>query len=420
MGRSQIDTQLTAGADGCRPPDHYTPLADRGDKGRNMAQQNGNGLARAEEYYAQYGTRAKQLKAEGTKIIGYLGALGPVEIITASGAVPFRLKGFANESITKADAHMETIVCPFVRNVFDSALKGKYDFLDGVVMPHQCDSVDRTNDVWSYTLKLPYWHFLNVPHVTDGASVEFMGHILRLFISTLEKFTGSRITDKDLAQAVEEHNRNRQLMKDLYDLRKSNPPLIKGVEMTKILVAAASLPVRESSALIEGIIKEVKTRPAPAQEKKKRIMLIGDQVDNPAVAGLIEDAGAWLVMDDVSIGSKVYWPEVDATLDPLQGIAEYYLRKIKLPTTYVATGATYQENLDERFGHMKRFISDFNVDGAVLLVNKYCDPYGFEVPAIKDYVEETGTPLLYLEYEYSTSTLPRVQTRVEAFLEMIA
>jgi len=377
-------------------------------------------LATAEEYYTHYGTRAKLLKTEGKKVIGYLGALGPVEILTAAGVVPLRLKGFANESITRADAHMETIVCPFVRNVFDSALKGKYDFLDGVVMPHQCDSVDRTNDVWNYTLKLPYWHFLNVPHVTDGASVEFMGHILRLFISTLEKFTGSKITNEDLAQAVKEHNRNRQLMKDLYDLRKPNPPLITGVEMTKVLVAAASLPVGESSAFIEGIIKEVKARPEQAPEKKKRIMLIGDQVDNPAVAGLIEDAGARLVMDDVSIGSKVYWPEVDATPDPLQGIAEYYLRKIKLPTTYVATGSTYEENLDERFGHMKRFISEFNVDGAILLVNKYCDPYGFEVPAIKDYVEATGTPLLYLEYEYSTSTLPRAQTRVEAFLEMIA
>ena len=377
-------------------------------------------MAKAEEYYAQYGARAKQLKAGGKQIIGYLGALGPVEIMTAAGVVPFRLKGFANEPITKADAHMETIVCPFVRNVFDSVLKGKYDFLDGIVMPHQCDSVDRTNDVWSYTLALPYWHFLNVPHLTDGPSVEFMGQILRLFISSLEKFAGARVTNENLAQAVKDHNQNRRLMKNLYGLRKSNPPLISGVEMTKILVAAMSLPARESSALIEGIIGEVKARPAPAGENRKRIMIVGDQIDNPAVAGIIEDAGAWLVIDDVSMGSKVYWPEVDATSDPLQGIAEYYLRKIKLPTTYVATGATYQENLDARFGHMKQFIKEFNVDGAVLLINKYCDPFGFEVPAIKSYIESTGTPMLYMEYEYSTSTLPAVKTRVEAFLEMIA
>ena len=202
-----------------------------------------NGLTTAEKYYNQYGSRAKDLKAQGKKVIGYLTALGPVEILTAAGVVPFRLKGNVSEAITKGDAYMETIVCPFVRNVFDAAVKGKYDFLDGMVLPHQCDSIDRTDDVWSSTLKLPYWHFLNVPHVTDNPSIEFMKEILRVCIGTLEKFTGTKITDEALSQAVKAHNENRRLMRELYDLRKSNPPLISGVEMMKVLVAAMSLPV---------------------------------------------------------------------------------------------------------------------------------------------------------------------------------
>ena len=58
---------------------------------------------------------------------------------------------------------METIVCPFVRNVFDSALKGKYSFLDGMVLPHLCDSIDRTNDVWNYNLDMPLLAFPERP-----------------------------------------------------------------------------------------------------------------------------------------------------------------------------------------------------------------------------------------------------------------
>jgi benzoyl-CoA reductase/2-hydroxyglutaryl-CoA dehydratase subunit BcrC/BadD/HgdB len=69
---------------------------------------------------------------------------------------------------------------------------------------------------------------------------------------------------------------------------------------------------------------------------------------------------------------------------------------------------------------MKQFISEFQVNGVILFIYKYCDPYGFEVPAMKSYIESTGTPVLYLEDEYSTSTLARTKTRVEAFLEMIA
>ena len=385
-----------------------------------MTESQQNGLAKADAYYREYGSRAKELRAGGKKIIGYLTALGPVEIMTAAGVVPFRLKGNVSEAITKGDAYMETIVCPFIRNVFDAALKGKYNFLDGLVLPHQCDSIDRTTDVWSDYLKLPYFHFLNVPHVTDGPSVEFMKGILRIFIGTLEKLTGKTISDDAIAQAVKAHNENRRLMRDLYALRKSNPPLISGPEMMKVLVAAMSLPVEESSALVESVTKEVKQRNAGVAGNKKRIMLIGDQIDDVAIVDVIEGTGALLVMDDISIGSKMYFSDVDITADPVQGIAERYLRKLKIPTTYIGEGDTYEENLEARYGHLKKYITEFKVEGAILFIYKYCDPYGFEVPVFKSFIESAGVPVLYLEDEYSTSTLPRVKTRIEAFMEMIA
>jgi benzoyl-CoA reductase subunit C len=378
-----------------------------------------SGLAAAEKHYTEYGSRARELKSAGKKVVGYLSALCPVEILTAAGVAPIRLKGNVSEAITKADAHMETMVCPFVRNVFDAALKGKYTYLDGMVLPHQCDSMDRTADVWNYNLGLSYWHFLNYPHVTDDPSVEFTRELLRIFIGTLEKFTGTTISDRALAEAVSAHNENRRAMRNLYDLRKGETPLISGAEMMKVLVAAMSLPVEESTALIRSVTDEVKGRAPGSCGNGARIMLIGDQVDDVAIVDIIEGTDACLVMDDLSMGSKMYWGDVDQTADPVQGIAERYLRKLKLPTTFVDTGNTYQENLDARFGHMKRYIEDFKVNGVILFIYKYCDPYGFEVPAVKSFIESSGTPVLYLEDEYSTSSLGRVKTRIEAFLEMI-
>jgi benzoyl-CoA reductase subunit C len=377
------------------------------------------GLAGAESLYQSYGSRARELKAEGKKIIGYFSALGPVEILTAAGTVPLRLKGNPSEAITKADAHMETIVCPFVRNLFDAALKGRYDYLDGLVIPHLCDSMDRTTDIWSYNLQVPYFHFLNVPHVTDEPSMEFMEEILRLFMRSLEAFTGREITDEALRQAIHAHNENRRLMRDLYSLRKEDPPLISGVEMTKVLVGAMGLPVEESSDLIESVIHEVKARDRVNRGKSPRLMIMGDQIDDVAVAQIIEGAGARLVMDDLSIGSKIYWADADLGGDPVHAIAERYLRKLKLPTL-VESGKTYHEGLETRFGHLKRYIDEFQVHGVLLLVYKYCDPYGFEVPTVKSFIESTGTPVLYVEDEYSIATLPRMKTRIEAFLEMIA
>lgn len=379
-----------------------------------------NGLATADKYYREYGSRAKELKSEGRKVIGYLSALGPVEIISAAGVIPLRLKGNVSEPITKADAHMETIVCPFVRNVYDAVLKGRYDYLDGIVMPHLCDSTSKTYDTWNYTLHLPYAHFINIPHVTDEPSLEFFQSVLRVFIKSLEGFTGTKITDGDLIQTTQAYNENRRLMRELYSLRKTNPPLISGVEMMKVLVAAMSLPVDESSALVRSILDEVKQRQAPPAGKSLRIMIVADQIDNIAIPETIEMAGASLVMDDISIGSKIYWPDVDITSDPIRSIAERYLRKVKVATTYVSVGNTYEENLEARFGHIRQYIDQFKVDGVILLVYKYCDPYGFEVPAIKSFIESTGASVLYVEDEYSASTMGRIKTRIEAFLEMIA
>ena len=59
------------------------------------------------------------------------------------------------------------------------------------------------------------------------------------------------------------------------------------------------------------------------------------------------------------------------------------------------------------------------MDGVILYIYKYCDPYGFEVPAMKSYIESLGTSVLYIEDEYSMSAIGRLRTRLQAFLELI-
>jgi benzoyl-CoA reductase subunit C len=378
------------------------------------------GLAEAERYYQEYGLRAREMKKQGKKIIGYLCAFTPAEIITAAGMVPFRIKGDVNEPITKADTEMETIICPLVRSCFDMALKGNYEFLDGIVIPHACDSICRTYDIWKYSLKLPYAHFINMPHGTDDASLVFYREVLNTFRKSLSQFAGKEISDGALAEAIKLHNQNRAKVRELYELRQSSPPLISGEELTKVLIAAMSLPVTESIEMLGNVINEVKERGAPSAQKQARIMVIGAQVDDIAFIKLIEDSGAWVVADDLCPGAREFLASVDVTPDPVAGLAERYLRKIKCGRTYREMKGNYKEYLEDRFGHMGRMIKDFGVDGVVLYIYKYCDPYGFEVPQIKSYIEAKGTPVLYLEDEYSMSTIGRLRTRIQAFLEMLA
>ncbi len=378
-----------------------------------------NGLAIMDGYYRDYGGRAGELKNQGRQVIGYLCALTPVEIITAAGFIPFRIKGDVNEPITQADTQMETIICPLVRSCFDMALKGRYDFIEGLVIPHACDSITRTYDIWKYSLDVPYSHLINLPHSTDDSSLEFYKQELNTFKRGLGKYTGKEISDESLTRAVEVYNQSRSLVKELYELRKPDPPLISGTEMAKVLIAMMSIPVDESNELLPGIIDEVRQRDVAPARKSARIMVVGAQVDDVAFIELIEDSGADVVVDDLCPGAREYWPMADVTDDPLDGIAGRYLRKIKCGRTYREVQTDYQNSLENRFGHIRQSIKDYNVDGVMLYIYKYCDPFGFEVPAMKSYIESLKIPVLYIEDEYSMSTIARLRTRVQAFLEMI-
>jgi benzoyl-CoA reductase subunit C len=387
---------------------------------KQMSKEKSHGMSKVERYYEDYGVRAQELKNQGYKVMAYICSLVPVEIITAAGFVPLRIRGDVHEPITKGDAQLETIACPFVRSCFDVSLKGNYDFVDGIIIPHACDSMARTYSVWRYSLGLPYSHFINLPHTVRGASMEFFQAELTTFRKSLGRFAGKEIKDSDLAEAIDSYNKNRDKAKALYDLRKSDPPLVSGTEMLKILTVGMSLPVNESNELFDEVLGELRQRKEAPLKKAPRILVDGACVDNIDLIKLIEDSGANVVADSLCIGTRDYWPHAETGIDPVEALAHRYLDKINCPRTYrEKAGDTYTQELEARFGDTGSLIKEFAVDGIILYIYKYCDPFGFEVPARKEYFDYLKVPVLYLEDEYSISTLGRLRTRIQAFLEMI-
>ena len=148
--------------------------------------------------------------------------------------------------------------------------------------------------------------------------------------------------------------------------------------------------------------------------------MVGAQVDSAAFIKLIEDSGASVVIDDLCPGTRESWSTVEVTDDPIDGIASRYLRKLKCGRTYREQKGSYTEYLEDRFGHVGKFAKDFKVNGVILYFYKYCDPFGFEVPALKSYIQSQNIPVLYLEDEYSMSSIGRLKTRIQAFLEINA
>jgi len=380
-------------------------------------------LRQVNQLYQDRAQRARQLKAEGKGVIGYLCTFTPVELITAAGLLPYRLTGSAEESITEADRHLETIACPYTRSILDLALKDRYSFLDGIVMPHSCDNVVNLYNVWSQRIDHSFAHFVNVPHTLSAPSIRFFETELNTFKQSLEKYTGREITREDLCRAIASHNEQRSLVRELYGFRKQDPAAISGSEMTKTIVAVMSLPVDEANSLLRQVILEIEKRKNGLGETKEpgvRLMIHGTGNDETTFMEIVEGTGAQVVVDDLCFGTRPYSYEVEVTEEPLAGLAESYLNEIHCPRTYRPSPGTHQEDLENRFGHIYTFAREYNVKGVILYILRYCDTHAFDAPDLKEYLEGKGLPVLQLDEDYPTSSIARLKIRVQAFVEVVA
>ena len=60
------------------------------------------------------------------------------------------------------------------------------------------------------------------------------------------------------------------------------------------------------------------------------------------------------------------------------------------------------------------------VDGAVLIHNKFCDLHAVDNVALRADLESEGVPVLLLEKDYGArADIGRIKTRIQAFLERI-
>ncbi|MFC1913036.1 2-hydroxyacyl-CoA dehydratase subunit D [Chloroflexota bacterium] len=381
------------------------------------------GLSRVSELYRDRTQRSKELKAEGKQVIGYFCLYPILEMMTALDIVPYRIFGSMQEPITKADACLPTIVCPFVRSALDLGLKGKYDLLDGVVMCHSCEVAEKSAHIWRTSLDPAYFHFIDVPHTVHRAAQEQFKEQLKSFQKTLESLTGKELPPERFKEGIKVHNQQRALVRDLYDLMKPDPPLISGTETIQVMIVLTGLPVVEGSELLRQVIGEVKERQTEPERKSARLLVWGSIIDDIALIDMIENAGAHVVIDDTCVGSRAYFDDVALTDDPLDGLAHRYLVDTKCPRTFRAVGETKKDHmtdLESRFGYLKDYARQWHVDGVILQSLRYCDIHGYEVPGLKDYLDHIGLPSIYLEWDYSKATLAPLRTRVEAFLEVIS
>ena len=354
---------------------------------------------------------ARAFKARGGKVVGYRCLYSPEEVITAAGMLPYPLYG-TPEPIRLADAYFQACTCEYVRNVFDLALDGKLEFLDGLVLANTCDVVKRLCDIWgAYIGHAPVHMIANPQRLMNEGNRAFYLEELRRYRALMERIAGVEITDDRLRRAIALHNETRSLLRDIYALRRIDPLPLSAAEALDICMAASVLPREEANPLLRQALKEIRSRTVK-DSLGPRILVTGSILDHPALLQMIEEEGGVVVGEDLCNTTRAFWRSVEERPDlpPLEALWRF------------GNGRPWcacMHPTEARLEYLLELAKTFDAEAVIYFNLKYCHPFLYEAPLYKKALEARGLPTHVLEVGHDMSGHGQLRTRIQAFIEML-
>lgn len=354
---------------------------------------------------------ARAWKARGGKVVGYRCLYSPEEVITAAGMLPYPLFG-TPEPIRLADAYFQACTCEYIRNVFDLALDGKLEFLDGLVLSNTCDVIKRLCDIWgAYIPGTPVHMIANPQRLMNDGNRAFYLEELSRYREGMEQLSGVTITDDRLREAIASHNETRSLLREIYALRRNDPPPLSGAEALDICMAASVLPREEANPLLRQALEEIKERDVE-ETYGPRILVTGSILDHPALLQMIEEEGGVVVGEDLCNTTRTFWRSVDESPDlaPLEALWRFGNDR---------PWCACMHPTEARFKYLLEVAKDVDAEAVIYFNLKYCHPFLYEAPLYKKDLEARGLPTHVLEVGHDMSGHGQLRTRIQAFIEML-
>ena len=362
------------------------------------------------DWYENRHDYAKKWKERtGGKVIGTFCTYVPEEILYAADILPVRILG-SHEPQDVSEPHIFAMFCPFCRDCLAQGLKGRFDYLDGITIAQSCLHIRQAFTSWDLHIPVDFSYYLPHPmNVQSPHAIPYLTEELKAFKKAVEEWTEKEITDEDLKRGIDIMNKNRELLQQIYELRKNPNPPLTGLEAMYMVVSSQMVDKREHNKALEELFKQLPSR--TLDEPGERLMILGSEDDDTEFVAMVEDLGARFVIDDHCTGTRYFNTIVNTNGDILKSIAERYVKRIPCPSK------DWPQRT--RLDHIIKLAKEYDVQGAIIMQMKFCDPHELDTVVIKETLEkDLGIQTLFLEFDV-TVPIGQFKTRVEAFLEII-
>lgn len=358
----------------------------------------------------------------GQLAIGSVCAQIPEPLLNLPGCFSVRLRAPRTGSIDIGTYYMSSLLCECSRAILERGIEGGYQFLDAICAPDACAQMNRCVENMEQQKVCDKEKFFityaDVPMKSDATALKHYVKQMQLrVLDPLHEVYGIDISDVALRKAVEEQNEISRLLMQIGEFRKLDQPTITGYEFAVLCLISYCCPKEAIKDKLVETLEELKTRePDEKKAYRAKVVLVGSEIDDPALIQLIEDSGALVVADRHCFGAFPgrYEIELNDEEDVLTQICRHYLKVGQCPR-FMNT-----EKVTERKQYVNDLAKEYHADGIIYQQIKFCDYWGYE-RALASHVlrEDYGYPVLSVDRPYVVGGSGQLRTRVQAFVESI-
>jgi benzoyl-CoA reductase/2-hydroxyglutaryl-CoA dehydratase subunit BcrC/BadD/HgdB len=356
-------------------------------------------------------------KGEGRKIIGYPpGGYLPEELVLASGAIPICLiRGGDHAMVELAGAYICRWIDTFCRAQIGYGVSGQdpyYNILDLLAVPVTDNHIRAVMDVLDYNTDIDIFPF-GVPHMKDNIALNYYLRGITRLRGRIEELTGAQITDSRLGEVIHLCNRERGLFRKISLMRKSRQIPMGSKDFVALHHGSFIADKTVMVEVLESVCEEIEQQ-GPQYMEGPRVLLTGSTLalGDSKILDIIGEAGGVVVVEEFAEGIKPYWQDVKTDGDLMAALADcYFIRRV--PPAWFRPGR-------ERLDFLVQLAKDFHVEGVIWYQLMYRESYKLESFYFPNILKkETGLPMLTVESDYDAAEAGPLQTRIEAFLEII-
>ncbi|MFK5955704.1 MAG: 2-hydroxyacyl-CoA dehydratase [Planctomycetota bacterium] len=350
----------------------------------------------------------KEWRANGGKVLGHFQVFFPAEIAHAAGMLPLNLHG-ANVQPDQADSRFGSYLCSTIKTTLEIALS-KQVVLDAFITHPICDAARNLGAIFGRNFDYPC-EILYLPQNPNSASsIEYLAGEYDRLKRLVEKVSGKEVTDDALRHSIGIFNRNRELLRDLYDIKRECPEKIAAEDAYALMAMAGRMPREDHNEMMEYALPLIRAVDAK-REDRIRVVYEGAFCEQPPF-DMVRMLGrsAYVVDDDFLIGLRWILSDIPQGESPLTAMARAYIED--------SSYSPVQHDLRKRKEDMLiARIRKAGGEAAIVTSAKMCEPGLEEQVAYIHGLEKANIPFFVSEFEENQTSFSGLELQLETFME---